>query len=144
MTDTQEKKTTENKNQTVKKQDSKSIEETSNQIVSNFKTKIEDILKSWQVKVGLVIAILIGIFALVFFWQHIIAVWGMKTWSSRSGAIPIECMIKDTNDDQYISCSAIRDEQIIPLECGTNILNIGCRVNYGTAASPPVSGRAIK
>jgi hypothetical protein len=141
MTDTQKQQTPTPSSQTVTKEDATSALETSVEIVDQFKTKLKAIISSWQVKLGLVITVLISIFIVVFFWQHIVAVWGMKQWSARSGAIPIECMVKDTNDDQYISCSAIRDEQIIPLECGTNILNIGCRVNYGTAASPPVSGR---
>jgi hypothetical protein len=50
-------------------------------------------------------------------------------------------MIKDTNEDQYISCTALLDEQIVPLECGVSILNLGCRVNYGTA-TPSI--RALK
>lgn len=141
MTDTQKQPTPKPSSPTVTKEDSASNVEVSMEVVDQFTGKIKAMINSWQVKLGLVIAVLISILTVVFFWQHIVAVWGMKQWSARSGAIPIECMVKDTNDDQYISCSAIRDEQIIPLECGTNILNIGCRVNYGTAASPPVSGR---
>gem|GEM_PF-497134 len=145
MTDTQEKKPTPSPTQTVKKQTPppsvESVTDSSGEIINTIKTKIKDFFSSWKVRLTLIISILIGIFVLVFFWQHIIAVWGMKQWSGRSGATPIECMVKDTNDDHYISCSAIREGQIIPLECGSNILNIGCRVNYGTAASPPISGR---
>ena len=141
MTDTKEKNNSTSTPKKATKEDNKTPVATSVQVIDNFKIKIKEFFSSWKVKLALIITILVGIFTLIFFWQHIVAVWGMKTWSSRSGAIPIECMIKDTNDDHYISCSAIRDEQIIPLECGINVLNLGCRVNYGTAASPPVSGR---
>lgn len=102
-------------------------------------------LKSWQFKVAIaitiVISMLVGIGLLMFFWQHIIAVQGMKAWAKRSHAQPIECMIKDTNDDKYVSCSAILNDQVIPLECGASIFNIGCRVNYG--AAPPVTRQPI-
>jgi hypothetical protein len=76
----------------------------------------------------------LGVLVLSFFWQHMIAVVGMNSWASRSGARAIECMVRDTNDDQYVSCSALLDQQIVPLECSSSLLNIGCRVNYGTAA----------
>ena len=141
MTDTKEKNNPTSKSQKATKEDNITQAEVSVEVIDNFKVKIKNFFSSWKVKLALIITVLLGIFTLIFFWQHIIAVWGMKTWSTRSGAIPIECMMKDTNDDHYISCSAIRDEQIIPLECGINVLNIGCRVNYGTAASPPISGR---
>lgn len=111
-------------------------ETTQNEVTAwadRFKISIGNILSSWQLKVGLVIAFLAAIFLAFFFWQHVIAVMGMKSWASRSGAKPIECMIKDTNDDHYVSCSAILNDQVVPLECGANLLNIGCRVNYGAA-----------
>jgi hypothetical protein len=141
MTDTQEKKPTQTTAKTVQKEDNTAENSPAEEMLDQLKTKIREFFSSWKVRLTLIISILLGIFILTFYWQHIVAVWGMKQWSVRSGATPIECMVKDTNDDQYISCSAIRDQQIIPLECGANILNIGCRVNYGTAASPPVSGK---
>ncbi|WP_228057537.1 hypothetical protein [Tychonema sp. LEGE 07203] len=102
--------------------------------VENVKNSLGNILSSWKLKAGLAVAVLFGVFLLWFYWQHIIAVAGMKSWASRSGAKAIECMVRDTNNDQYVSCSALLDQQIVPLECSSSLLNIGCRVNYGTAA----------
>jgi len=96
---------------------------------------------SWKLKVAAIVIVMAGVLWLVFFWQHIIATIGMKAWSSQSGAQPIECMIRDTNSDHYVSCSAKLDSQIVPLECGSDILNIGCRVNYGAAATAPLLRR---
>lgn len=104
--------------------------------LTNFTEKMGEIVKSWQFKVGIVVSTLLAGFLLLFFWQHFVAELGMKAWSARAGAQPIECMIKDTNDDQYVSCSAMLKDQVVPLECGSSIFNIGCRVNYGSAASP--------
>lgn len=104
--------------------------------------KVTNALGSWKVKAGLlgtaVVSIAVGIFLLTFFWSHIIAGMGMKSWSSRADAQPIECMIKDTNSDGYVSCTAMLKGEVVPLECGASIFNLGCRVNYGSAASPPV------
>ncbi|NJN75859.1 MAG: hypothetical protein HC796_06135 [Synechococcaceae cyanobacterium RL_1_2] len=100
--------------------------------------KAKAFVGGWKFKVSAILSLLVGLGLVVFFWQHIIATIGMKAWSSRSGAQPIECMIRDTNTDHYVSCSAKLDGQIVPLECGADILNIGCRVNYGAAASPGV------
>ena len=105
--------------------------------VDNLKNTVVNVLSSWKLKVALAVAVLFGVFLLTFYWQHIIAVVGMKSWSARSGAKAIECMVRDTNDDQYVSCSALLDQQIVPLECSSSLFNIGCRVNYGTAAPNP-------
>ena len=102
--------------------------------VDNLKNTLGNVLSSWKLKAGLAVAALFGVLLLSFYWQHIIAVVGMKSWSARSGAKAIECMVRDTNDDQYVSCSALLDQQIVPLECSSSLFNIGCRVNYGTAA----------
>lgn len=107
--------------------------EAENTWLDNAKTNIGNFLNSWKVRAGLGISALVGIFIFVFFWQHTIAVIGMKSWAARSGAKPIECMIRDTNDDKYVSCSALLEQQVVPLECGASILNLGCRVNYGAA-----------
>lgn len=104
--------------------------------IDQIKMKIGDILSSWQVKVGLVVSVVLVVGLSWFYWQHFVATMGLKQWSSESGAEPISCMVRDTNDDQYVSCSAKIDAQIVPLECGASILNIGCRVNYGAAAPP--------
>lgn len=123
-------------------------QETANQLtpttswLDTFKTNVGAILKSWQFKVGIAVSVLFSIGLLVFFWQHIIAVQGMKAWAARSNAQPIECMIKDTNDDHYVSCSAILNDQVVPLECGSSVFNIGCRVTYG-AAAPPVARQPL-
>lgn len=102
--------------------------------VEGIKSKLTGLLQSWQLKAGLAIVVVFSLFLGWFFWQHWVAIWGMNAWAKKAGASPIECMIKDTNNDKYISCSAMMDSQVVPLECGANILNIGCRVNYGTAA----------
>ncbi len=102
--------------------------------VDNLKNTLGNFLNSWKLKAGVAVAVVLGVFLLTFYWQHIIAVVGMKSWSARSGAKAIECMVRDTNDDQYVSCSALLDQQIVPLECSASLFNIGCRVNYGTAA----------
>lgn len=103
-------------------------------------TESGNFLQSWKFKAGListaVVSIFLGFFLLVFFWQHIVAGMGMGSWSSRAGAEPIECMMKDTNDDGYVSCSAMLKGEVVPLECGVSVFNIGCRVNYGAAAAP--------
>jgi hypothetical protein len=109
--------------------------------IDRVKTKLGEVFGSWKVKVGIisvsVIAVVISIFTVSFFWAHIVANQGMKTWSARAGASPIECMIQDTNSDGYVSCSAMLQNEVVPLECGSSIFNIGCRINYGAAASPP-------
>ncbi|MEG4500668.1 hypothetical protein QUB05_29930 [Microcoleus sp. F10-C6] len=105
--------------------------------VENVKNSLGNVLNSWKLKVGLGVAVLFAVSLFVFYWQHMIAVVGMKSWSARSGANPIECMVRDTNNDEYVSCSALLDQQIVPLECSSSLFNIGCRVNYGTAAPNP-------
>ncbi len=111
-------------------------------LFANLMEKLTETLNSWQFKVAIVISVLLAGFFVWFFWQHLVAVQGMKVWSARAGAEPIECMIKDTNNDQYVSCSAMLKDQVVPLECGASIFNIGCRINYGSAASPNI--RQIK
>ncbi len=112
----------------------------------NVKISLGNILNSWKLKAGLAVAGLCVVLLVMFYWQHIIAVAGMKSWAARSGAKPVECMVRDTNGDEYVSCSALLDQQIVPLECSSSLFNIGCRVNYGTAApnlrllSPNASG----
>ncbi|PSB50684.1 hypothetical protein C7B67_13625 [filamentous cyanobacterium Phorm 6] len=108
--------------------------EASISLTENLKSSLGNILGSWKLKAGLAVAVLFGVLLLGFYWQHIIAVAGMKSWASRSGAKAIECMVRDTNNDEYVSCSALLDQQIVPLECSSSLFNIGCRVNYGTAA----------
>ncbi len=110
---------------------------------SQWKTQLGAFFSSWKFKLGVVLTSLVMFFLLVFFWSHLMAVTGMKLWASSAKAKPIECMIKDTNSDEYISCTALLDGQVVPLECGTSILNLGCRVNYGTA-SPSIRSLKIK
>jgi len=116
--------------------------ETSSPLLEEVQAKIEGFFSSWKVKAGIigtvVVIFTVGLFTLNFFWAHLIANKGMKDWSSHAGANPIECMIKDTNDDAYVSCSAMLRGEVVPLECGSSVFNIGCRVNYGAAAAPPV------
>ena len=98
--------------------------------VENLKTNLGKILTSWKFRLGFVASVIVVGALLVFFWPHLVAVAGMKSWSAQAGAQPIECMLKDTNDNHYISCSAVLNEQIVPLECSDSVFNLGCRVNY--------------
>jgi hypothetical protein len=104
--------------------------------LESIKTKIGTILSNWKVRLGLVGAIIAAFGLMIFFWPHLVAVQGMKTWAARAGYRPIECMLKDTNDDHYISCSAMSDNQIVPLECSSSVFNLGCRVRYGSSVPP--------
>lgn len=107
-----------------------------------LKDKQGGIFSGWKFKAGLIISLvvatLICLFLLMFFWAHLVAGMGAKSWSSRAGATPIECMIKDSNNDGYVSFSAMLKGEVVPLECGASIFNIGCRVNYGAAAAPTI------
>ncbi|MDY6939499.1 MAG: hypothetical protein SWY16_17850 [Cyanobacteriota bacterium] len=110
--------------------------------LAKIRTSVRGFFSNWKVR-GVFIGILVltlglGGFLLKFFWNHIVAEQGMRIWSASANARPIECMIKDTNADGYVSCSATLDEEIVPLECGASIFNIGCRINYGAAAAPPL------
>ncbi len=100
------------------------------------------LLGDWRFKFGLIGSVIgfavLGLFVLLFFWNHTVAGMGMRSWASSANATPIECMIKDTNNDGYVSCSAMLQGQVVPLECGSSLFNIGCRVNYGAAAAPQV------
>ncbi|MGL5194032.1 MAG: hypothetical protein ACRC8Y_10650 [Chroococcales cyanobacterium] len=100
------------------------------------------LLGDWRLKFGLIGSAIgfavLGLFLLLFFWHHIVAERGMASWAKSANATAIECMIKDTNNDGYVSCSAMLQGQVVPLECGSSLFNIGCRVNYGAAAAPQV------
>ncbi len=116
------------------------LEKTQEIASDNLPANLTGVLQNWKVKTGLIlgaiVAVVIGLFLLNFFWAHIVAGIGMNSWSSRAKATPIECMIKDTNNDGYVSCSAMLEGEVVPLECGASLFNIGCRINYGTAAAP--------
>ncbi|MEB3827493.1 hypothetical protein [Phormidium sp. CCY1219] len=115
---------------------------TTPEVQASSPNKLQNLLSDWRVRVGLmgtaIAGLALGLFFLVFFWQHSVAEMGMKSWSSHANATPIECMIKDTNSDGYVSCSAMLHDEVVPLECGASIFNMGCRVNYGAAAAPQV------
>jgi hypothetical protein len=100
----------------------------------SFVVKIKKFISHWKFKLSVVLISLVGILFIIFFWQHIIAVQGLRGWAKHAQAEVIDCMTQDTNGDQYISCTAKIDTQIVPLECGTSLLNMGCRVNYGNAS----------
>ncbi len=109
----------------------------------NFIDKLKVFFASWRFKLTAVIAMLIMTVLLVFYWQHLIAGIGMRIWANHAEAKAIDCMVRDTNNDEYISCTAMINDQIVPLECSTSILNIGCRVNYGSA-SPSLKNLGVK
>lgn len=109
----------------------------------NFVDKFKVFFTSWRFKLVAVISVLIMSLLFIFYWQHLIAVMGMRIWVNHAQARAIDCMVRDTNEDEYISCTAMMSDQIVPLECGTSILNIGCRVNYGSA-SPSVKNFGVK
>ncbi|MGF1493006.1 MAG: hypothetical protein ACFBSC_11255 [Microcoleaceae cyanobacterium] len=99
---------------------------------------ISSFFNSWKFKLGVVVAVVAAIGIFIFYWPHLLATQGLKMWATQSNAEPLTCMVQDTNDDKYVSCSAKLDDQVIPLECGSSIFNIGCRVNYGSAAGRPL------
>ncbi|MTF39247.1 hypothetical protein [Cyanobacterium aponinum] len=103
----------------------------------NLFNQIKSFIFSWQLKVIITAIALISSLWVIFFWKHIIALQSLKGWANHAQAEAIDCMMQDSNDDKYISCSAKLDNQIVPLECGTSLFNMGCRVNYGSA-SPSV------
>lgn len=100
---------------------------------NTIKRFMGNILSSWKVRIALLAVVLVTIGTFVFFYQHIVAEWGMKIWASNAKAEPIECVLRDTNNDNYVSCSALLGEQVVPLECSSSVFNLGCRVNYGAA-----------
>lgn len=102
-------------------------------ILDSIKGFIGKILSNWIVRISLLGIVVLGVGIFAFFYQHFVAEMGMKTWTKSSGARPIECVLKDTNNDNYISCSALLGDQVVPLECSSSLLNLGCRVNYGSA-----------
>ena len=102
-------------------------------ILDSIKGFIGKILSNWKVRITLLGIVLLGGAIFAFFYQHIIAEMGMKMWTSSSGARPIECVLKDSNNDNYVSCSALLGDQVVPLECSSSLFNLGCRVNYGSA-----------
>lgn len=95
--------------------------------------KIKTFISSWKLKLTAILISIITVLLIIFFWKHLIAINGLKGWASHAQAQPIDCMIQDSNSDGYISCTAKLDHQIVPLECGTDLFNMGCRVNYGNA-----------
>ncbi|NJO70607.1 MAG: hypothetical protein HC825_00595 [Oscillatoriales cyanobacterium RM1_1_9] len=107
--------------------------------VANAQSGIGAFFRSWKLKLGVVLVAIAGVALLSYLWPHIVATQGLKSWSRQSSASPISCMMLDTNDDGYVSCSAtMPDEQIVSLQCSSNLLNLGCRVNYGSAAPPSI------
>lgn len=106
------------------------------ELATELRTKILAFFTSWKVIFGLIGVAIITVGVIVFFWPHWVAVAGMNNWAQRAQAQPIECVLQDTNDDRYISCSAMLDGQVVPLECSSSIFNLGCRVRYGSSAPP--------
>lgn len=103
-------------------------------ILDSIKGFIGKILSNWIVRISLVGIVVLGIGIFAFFYQHFVAEMGMKMWTkSFDHAKPGKCVFKDTNNDTYISCTALLDEQVVPLECSASLFNLGCRVTYGSA-----------
>ncbi len=102
-------------------------------ILDSIKGFIGKILSNWIIRISLLGIVVLGGGIFAFFYQHFVAEMGMKMWTKSSGARPIECVLKDTNNDNYVSCSALLGDQVVPLECSSSLLNLGCRVNYGSA-----------
>lgn len=113
--------------------------------LTTWTTKVKAFFSSWKFKLAIIVVFILFLSYVIFYWQHIMAVQGMKMWASHANATPIDCMMKDSNGDDYISCTAKLDDQVVPLECGTSLFNLGCRVNYGTA-SPSIRNnqKAVK
>lgn len=85
-------------------------------------------LRSWKVRLAGIAIALLSIVLTIFFWEFIVAETGMKTWATDAGAKPIDCVLKDTNGNGYVNCTALLQEQVVPLECGSSLWNLGCRV----------------
>jgi len=91
-------------------------------------------LSNWKLKGGIIGTILaifaIGIFTLSFYWVNIVATTGLKNWSKLANAQPISCMMRDTDNNGYVSCTAkdLETKADLRLECGSSIFNIGCRL----------------
>lgn len=87
-------------------------------------------LNSWKFKLGLVVAgiVAIAIAVAAFWFPYWVSMQGLNRWVAESGAEAIDCMMRDTDNNGYISCSAKIDQKVFPLECGADIFNIGCRV----------------
>ena len=101
------------------------------------KTVFDRISDYWQFFVAIIIVFIFAMGVLFYFWPNFLAEQGMNTWVSKvpSGeAEAVKCMMRDTNNDGYISCTALLNNQVVPLECGVSVFNIGCRVTYGSAA----------
>jgi hypothetical protein len=109
-------------------------QEQSINLLAELKEKIAAIFASWKFKLGVFGVIFVFLAIIFIFWQHILAVTEMKIWASRTGAKPIECMLADSNRDGYVSCTALKGDTVIPLQCGASLFNTGCRVVYG---APP-------
>lgn len=94
-------------------------------------TGVKGFLNGWKLKVGLAVAGLLIVAAGLFwfYYPYTIAMFGLNRWSRESGAQSIDCMMRDTDNNQYISCSAKMDQKVFPLECGSSLFNIGCRVS---------------
>ncbi|MEL7036224.1 MAG: hypothetical protein AAFO04_11475 [Cyanobacteria bacterium J06592_8] len=92
--------------------------------------QVEGFLSSWKLKLGLVVAGILAIAtaAIIFWYPHTVSTWGLKGWAAESGAEAINCMMRDTDNNGYVSCSAKIEQKVFPLECGASIFNIGCRV----------------
>ncbi len=95
--------------------------------------KKTSLLFNW--KLLLVFGVLVfSLILLTLFWlygEHFVAVQSMNTWTNDVNGESVNCVFKDTDSNGYISCTAMVNKQLVPLECGTNIFNLGCRVsNY--------------
>ncbi|MFM6454588.1 MAG: hypothetical protein ACKPH7_22605, partial [Planktothrix sp.] len=82
-------------------------------IMDNIKGFLGNLLSSWTVRIILLAIFLLSVGIFAFFYQHWVAELGMKLWTKSSGAKPIECVLKDTNNDNYVSCSALLGEQVV-------------------------------
>lgn len=132
-------------NSEVNKEDSISQETSNEQSVSTsaWKIQIKEIFKSWKFKLAIILTVIMSLISVVFFWHHLMAVTGLKMWASHADAQPIDCMMKDSDNNEYISCTAKMNDQVVPLECGVSFFNLGCRVNYGASKiiSKEINGR---
>ncbi|MDY7022597.1 MAG: hypothetical protein SWJ54_14780 [Cyanobacteriota bacterium] len=92
--------------------------------------KVGGFFNSWKFKLGLVVAGILALFIgyVSFYYPYWISTWGLKGWAAESGAEAIDCMMRDTDNNGYVSCSAKIEQKVFPLECGADIFNIGCRV----------------
>ena len=96
---------------------------------------VEKLISGWKWKLPVLVVLICTSIFFFFYGQHFMAVKSMNAWANDVSGKPVNCVFRDTDSNGYISCTAMVNEKLVPLECGTNIFNLGCRVNYSGGVS---------